>query len=154
MDLVGYSGGGGLAILIAEALPKDTHLRNVVLAQAAISPDYDLSAALSHVDGRIINLYCPSDFLILGVGTSVFGTIDRSYTESAGKVGFDVERAVPDAQSRDKLIQIRWSADMLSTGHLGNHAAIVLREWNRKYVAPFLLPADQSASLSGPAGVQ
>jgi pimeloyl-ACP methyl ester carboxylesterase len=154
VDLVGYSGGGGLALLVAEALPPEIHLRNVVLAQAAISPEYDLTAALSRVDGQLVNFYCPSDWWTLGLGTRVFGTIDRRYTESAGKKGFDQERAVPDAQSRDKLIQIRWSADMLRTGHLGNHTAIVLREWNRRYVAPFLLPADQSASLSGPAGVR
>jgi pimeloyl-ACP methyl ester carboxylesterase len=140
VDLVGYSGGGGLAILAAEALAPQARLRNIVLAQAAIDPEHGLTDVLSHVDGKVVNLYCPSDWYILGVGTRVFGTIDRSYTESAGKNGFDLDRAVPDMHLRHKLHQVRWTADALRTGHPGNHTGILLREWNRRYVAPYLTP--------------
>ena len=49
IDLVGYSGGGGLAIMVAERLPENVHLRNVVLIHPAVSRDYDLTRALSRV---------------------------------------------------------------------------------------------------------
>ncbi|MBU0616991.1 MAG: alpha/beta hydrolase, partial [Planctomycetes bacterium] len=85
VDLVGYSGGGGLAIMVAEALPNGVHLRNVVLVHPAISPDYDLTAALARIDGKLVNFHSPYDWLILGVGTRLFGTMDRQKIASAGK---------------------------------------------------------------------
>jgi pimeloyl-ACP methyl ester carboxylesterase len=143
IDVVGYSGGGGLALLIAEALPPGVKLRNVVLVQAAISPDYDLTQVLARVDNKLVNFHCPSDWLILGLGTQVFGTIDRSYTESAGKGGFNLGRAVPDVRSRQQVEQVCWTADMLWAGHPGNHTGILLRDWNRRYVAPYLVSAER-----------
>ena len=88
IDLVGYSGGGGLAIMAIEALPQEVRLRNVILVQAAISPDYDLSFALRQIDGGIINFHSRLDWVVLGLGTQAFGTMDRLYVPSAGKSGF------------------------------------------------------------------
>lgn len=138
IDLVGYSGGGGVAILTAEALPEDIRVRHIILVQAAISPSYYLTAALRHVDGRLVNFYCPSDWFMLGVGTSLFGTIDRSFTASAGKSGFVLESAVPDEALRAKVVQVKWSEEMRSAGHNGGHRAILRYAWNRRYVAPWL----------------
>lgn len=139
IDLVGYSAGGGIALMVAEELPGDVRLRHVVLVQPGVSPTWDLTRALQNVDGRMINLYCRSDWLILGAGTRSFGTVDREYVSSAGKEGFCIETAVPDAKSRGKLIQRAWDPKMLWTGHWGGHAGILLYEWNKRYVAPFLL---------------
>ncbi len=144
VDVVGYSGGGGLAILAVEALPQQVRVRNVLLVQAAISPDYDLTSVLSHIDGRLVNFYCPTDWVILGLGTQVFGTIDRTYTKSAGKDGFDVERAAPDRQLRGKIEQVRWTLEMLRSGHAGNHTGILMQQWNQRYLAPYLVPDNQS----------
>lgn len=140
IDLVGYSGGGGLAIMVAEALPPEVRLRNVVLAQPAVSRDYGLCPALEHVDGRLVNFYCPSDWVILGAGTTVFGTIDRKHVASAGKEGFDLQAAVPDEDMRNLVEQRAWSWDMFWTGHAGGHLGLAMREWNKRYVAPLLLP--------------
>jgi len=140
IDLVGYSAGGGIAVMVAEALPEDIHLRNVVLVQSAVSPKYDLDALLRRVDGELINLYSPLDWFVLGWGTNTFGTVDRAHTESAGKIGFDVPVAVTDEKLRAKVVQCPWAAGMMWTGHFGNHASILGYAWNRKYVAPYLLP--------------
>lgn len=140
IDIVGYSGGGGLAVMVAEALPAGFPLRNVILVQAAVSEDYDLTKALRRIDGHLINLHCDSDWFVLGVGTNVFGTMDRRNATSAGKSGFIIERAVPDPAQRRKLLQRPWDWEMLRVGHIGDHFSIITYGWNKRYVAPYLLP--------------
>jgi pimeloyl-ACP methyl ester carboxylesterase len=140
IDVVGYSGGGGLAVMVAEALPEDVRLRNLLLAQPALSPDYDLTSALSRIDGKLVNFYSPHDWLILGVGTQLFGTIDRKEVASAGKERFDLERAVSDPALRQKVEQRGWNVRMIGSGHFGNHHSILSHGWNKRYVAPHLLP--------------
>lgn len=139
IDLVGYSGGGGLAIMVAEALPEDLRLRNVILAQPALSPDYDLTPALSHIDGKLVNFHSPYDWLMLGIGTTLFGTMDRKEVASAGKVGFDLELAARDSALRQKVEQRGWKAEMIGSGHFGNHLSILSYWWNKRYLAPYLL---------------
>jgi len=148
IDLVGYSAGGGIAVMVAEALPEDIHLRRVVLVQSAVSPTYDLDPLLRRVDGELINLYSPLDWFVLGWGTNTFGTVDRAHTESAGKIGFDLQRAAADETLRLKVVQHSWTANMIWAGHFGNHASILGYAWNRKYVAPYLLP-DGAATACG-----
>ncbi len=143
IDLLGYSGGGGLALFALEALSERVRVRNVVLAQAAVSPDYDLTAALTHIDGRLVNYYSPLDAVILGLGTSVFGTMDRQNVPAAGAVGFNVERAVPDESLRNRLVQEAWQLDSLLAGHPGTHAGKGEYGWNKRFVAPYLASADR-----------
>ncbi len=139
IDVVGYSGGGGMAPMVAEALPPEVRLRNVLLVQAAISPEYDLTRCLQQVDGKLLNFYCESDRLILGAGTMFFGTIDRKHVPSAGQQGFDVEHALPDPELHARFEQREWTLDMLFSGHLGGHRGISVYEWNRDFIAPLLL---------------
>ena len=138
VDLVGYSGGGGLAVMVVEELPEHVSVRNVVLAQAAVSPDYNLEQTLRRTDGVLVNFYSPYDWLILGLGTRVFGTMDREKTPSAGKVGFDLEQAVPDAALRLKVEQVKWKPQMVAKGHGGGHVGMLGYYWNKCYVAPYL----------------
>jgi len=139
VDLVGYSGGGGLAIMAAEALPDGVHLRNVVLAQPALSPDYDLTPALARIDGKLVNFYSPYDWLILGLGTRVCGTMDRQEVASAGKERFDLRRAVREPALRAKVEQRGWELRQVADGHFGDHFSILSYWWNRRHVAPYLL---------------
>ena len=139
INLVGYSAGGGIALMVAEALPDNVRLHNVILVQPGISPTWDLTRVLRVVDGHVVNFYSELDWVILGLGTKTFGTVDRKNVESAGKTGFDLERAVPDAAERGKVIQVAWKPAMIWMGHPGDHLAILLYGWNRKYVAPYLL---------------
>jgi hypothetical protein len=148
IDLVGYSAGGGMAVMIVEALPCDIGLRNVVLVQAAVSPTHDLSGALQRINGHLVNLYSQLDCFVLGVGTKALGTVDREFVASAGKVGFDVEKAVPDEGQRARLSQQPWTPGMIWVGHLGNHASILMYWWNKAYVAPYLLDANCTADAS------
>ena len=139
VDLVGYSGGGGLAVMVVEALPEDVRLRNVILVQPALSPGYDLTAALSRIDGKLVNFFSPYDWLILGLGTRVFGTMDRREVASAGKERFDLARAVREPTLRAKVEQRGWELRMIGDGHIGTHLSMLSYWWNRRYVAPYLL---------------
>lgn len=140
IDLVGYSGGGGLALLVAEALPPDVRLRHIILVQAAVSPQRDLRPALARMDGRIINLYSPNDWIILGLGTTLFGTMERELGPSAGNVGFDMQR-MQRLGIVQRIEERAWSPDMWRTCHLGGHLGIRSGRWNQQVVAPYLLGA-------------
>ncbi|MFO0838024.1 MAG: hypothetical protein U1D55_05810 [Phycisphaerae bacterium] len=150
VDLVGYSGGGGMAVMVAEALPDDLHLRRVLLIHPAVSPDYGLTRVLRHVDEAVVSFSSPSDWLVLGAGTAMFGTMDRKNAFSAGKDGFVVEKAVPDESLRSKLIQHVWSEADLRHGHVGMHAGILGYEWNRDVVAPYLMRGPMPTSVPAP----
>lgn len=139
IDLVGYSGGGGLAVMAVEALPQDVRVRNLILVQPAISPDYNLSQALRQVDGSIINFHSRMDWVVLGLGTRAFGTMDRAYVPSAGKSGFNLATALPDEAQRQRLRQPQWTPKMMLTGHYGGHVGMLAYDWNRKYLAPYLM---------------
>ena len=139
IDVVGYSGGGGLAVMIAEALPEDVRLRHLILVHAAISPNYDLSTALARVDGKLINFHSAFDWAILGLGTRTFGTMDRAKVASAGKDGFNLDVAAPDAALRRRVEQPAWTAAMLASGHYGGHFGMLTYGWNKKYLALYLI---------------
>lgn len=140
IDLVGYSGGGGMALMTAEALPPHMRVRNVLLVHPAVSPGYDLTPALQRLDGLLVNFWSELDVVMLGVGTTVFGTMDRRHGASAGMRGFDPDAAVTDPNLRPRLIQRKWTWKAAHAGHIGLHLCILLYEWNREYVVPYLTP--------------
>jgi pimeloyl-ACP methyl ester carboxylesterase len=136
ITLIGYSGGGGLALLVAEALPDDVLLDRIILIAAAISPDYDLSMAISRARRGLVNFYSSRDAFVLGAGTRTFGTIDRRYTESAGYVGFtDAEGGL---RCRAGLTQIPWIQDWCKLGHDGGHIGWLARAWSREVLAAII----------------
>jgi len=138
VDVVGYSGGGGIALLALRELPPDAAIRNLVLVQPAVSPDFDLTAVLDRVTGTVVHIYSPADSLILGVGTRTFGTIDRKHVDAAGRFGFDESCAVPRVDQRSRLLQQPWVHEMRDFGHAGDHFGMISARWNRRYVAPWL----------------
>ena len=64
-----------------------------MLLAPALSPGYDLTAALRAVRREIVVFWSPLDLIVLGAGTRLFGTIDRVKTVGAGLVGFRVPAA-------------------------------------------------------------
>jgi pimeloyl-ACP methyl ester carboxylesterase len=130
--LVGKSGGTGVVVRALEQLEPDT-IEAVVLLAAALSPEYDLSRALAAVRHETIAYWSPLDVFILGIGTSIFGTIDRKRSVSAGLVGFKC-----DSIKNEKFHQIRWQPKMIMTGHFGGHVGPDSPAFLRKYVVPYL----------------
>jgi pimeloyl-ACP methyl ester carboxylesterase len=141
--LVGKSGGTGLVVKALEHLPDNT-VERVVLLSPALSPTYDLTRALRAVGREMVVFWSPLDVFVLGIGTRIFGTIDRIKTVSAGMVGFRLPPAaeLPRQDQYRKLRQVRWQPDMASTGYLGGHVGPDNPAFLRKYVVPLLRVGD------------
>lgn len=148
--LVGKSGGTGVAVRALEGLPGDS-VEAAVLLSSALSPEYDLSPALRAVRREMTNFWSPLDVFVLGVGTRVFGTIDRRNAVSAGLVGFRQPKGLDDSGRvrYAKLRQIRWSPAMASTGYLGGHIGPDSPAFLRKYVLPSFEVGWQSGGAAG-----
>ncbi len=86
--VVAKSGGSGVVVKALELLDQDA-VERVILLAPALSPSYDLTRALGAVRGEMVVFWSPLDVFILGLGTRVFGTIDRVRTAGAGLVGFE-----------------------------------------------------------------
>jgi hypothetical protein len=134
-----HSGGAGIIVWALERLPDDVMVDSVVLLAPALSPTYDLTKALKHVTGKMYALTSSSDIVVLGVGTSLFGTIDGVKTEAAGKVGFR-RPASADEQQYKKLVQLPHQQNWIKQyGNTGEHIGAMNRSFAREIIAPLIL---------------
>lgn len=151
IQLVGFSGGGGLAKLIVDSLPSDVMLDQVVLIAAAISPEADLTQTLTHARRGVVSFYSPQDKIMLGWGTRTMGTIDRSKSDSAGYVGFRSPNGGLRVQER--LKQIPWTPAWRRLGHDGGHIGWLSKAWAAEVLAPILrAPRGSSAANEKSSG--
>ena len=138
--VVGYSGGGGLAVLAVSALPAKVTVDRLILVAPAISPKYPVETdVLPHVREFVVN-YASAKDLQVGWGTQRFGTIDRERTKSAGAIGFDL--------AHSKLVQWHWSNASIGHGHYGNHLSYLGHRWQTAALLPALDPAVNPRSLA------
>jgi pimeloyl-ACP methyl ester carboxylesterase len=137
ITLVGHSGGTGVAVNALERLPEGVHVRTLVLLASALSPEYDLSAALRHVDGHAYSLHSRFDDWVLGHGTKAFGTYDRVYTEAAGKVGFTAPPTA-DPAAYAKLTQFPYDPAWTRHGNGGDHVGPTNRRFARDVLAELI----------------
>ncbi len=133
-----HSGGAGIIVWALEQTPADVMVDDIVLLSPALSPRYDLTAALRHVRGHVYVFYSPYDVAVLGVGTNMFGTIDGVKTDAAGKVGF-ARPVSADARQYEKLVQVPYDSDWIRLGNIGDHIGSLSRPFGRVIVAPLLL---------------
>jgi pimeloyl-ACP methyl ester carboxylesterase len=134
--LIGYSGGGGIAVFAAEALPVGVKIDRLVLVAPALSPCYDLGVAREHVREGIVSFCSERDVFMLGWGTQTFGTMDRVKTESAGKCGFRDGLGQPLHQ--DGLKQVLWQEKWCEYGHAGSHHGYLSRAWVRSVLSSYI----------------
>lgn len=132
-----HSGGAGVAAWALEKLPADVQVDTWLIIAAAVSPEFDLSKALSHVRDRAYAFNSSTD-TVLGFGTRNFGTIDRQKVDSAGKDGFIIP-AGADKTQYAKLQQFQYDRAWLRLGHSGDHVGATMRPFARKVIAPLLI---------------
>jgi pimeloyl-ACP methyl ester carboxylesterase len=138
--VVGYSGGGGLAVLAVSALPENVAVDRLILVAPAISPKYPVATdVLPHVREFVVN-YASSKDLQVGWGTEMFGTIDRERTKSAGATGFHL--------AHSKLLQWQWSKASMAYGHYGNHLSFLAYRWQAAALLPALDPVMDARALA------
>lgn len=132
-----HSGGAGIAAWALEQLPDDVRIDTWLLVAPALSPNYDLSRALSRVRTAAYSFNSDRD-PVLGFGTRSFGTIDRIKTDAAGRVGF----ALPpggDASQYAKLTQFGYQGVWVWAGNGGDHIGATMRPFARRVIGPLLL---------------
>jgi hypothetical protein len=132
------SGGAGPLIWALERLPQGAMVDEVVLAAPAISPGYDLSAALHHVRGKMYVFTSAGDWFMLGWGTSTFGTIDGKKCDAAGRFGF-VKPKLADAAEYTKLVQIPYDSAWMKYFNFGSHTGAMSPAFARHFLAPLLV---------------
>lgn len=157
VTLVGYSGGGALAIWTAEALPEGTQVDGLILLCTPLVPEYDLRPALAASRKGAVSFHSGKDMLYLAMGTLIFGTMDKHHRISAGNLGFlDPEgptgtepRAAgpPKDLPYRKLYQVPWQEDMGPTGYDGTHLTIGAKGFIAAYVAPLVRSPEWSIAV-------
>ena len=114
------------------------------MLSASIGDGYDLTKALRKCKNGVVNFYNPSDSGLLGVGTTIMGTVDGSRGASAGLNGF--KRTVT------KVYQRRIIAGMTSRSGGGSHDAATKPQFVSRYVAPWVLSSFWPAGSSSASG--
>lgn len=146
VTFVGYSGGGAIAVLVAEAMPDSYVLDRILLFSSGLSAGYDLSRALDRTEKGIVHFWSPTDLLGAAV-TILLGTMDRRFEAPASALGFDMVD--------DRLIQFHWTPDMVEYGNRGDHLDYLWNElWVHEYVAPWITREDGRVTYPIPAELQ
>jgi len=141
VTLIGHSGGAAMTVLVLESLPVDRQVTQAILLAGALSPDYQLDAALARSENGITNYYSGGDALYLIAGTLALGTIDRQHAVSAGAIGFHTPEKLT-AEQRElydaKLRQEPYRLEMFKSLNFGGHFGPVNRRFVAQWVAPGL----------------
>jgi len=139
VHLFAFSGGTGIATFAGKYLENRGLIETLILAQPALSPGYDLSDVLGAAK-RTYVLTSERDNVILGLGTSLFGTTDRVYGRAAGLTGFVRPKGLPAAgeAAYDRCHVLRWGPSWLVEGHTGGHAGCLARTFLRRVLATVL----------------
>jgi len=135
--IIGHSGGGGIALLTARALPDGHRLTGLILLAAAVSPLFDLSSIQTKVERGIWSFHSWLDCLFVGIGTTIFGTLDGWHLPSAGMIGFRRGKS-PSPDTGPPLVQTAYRPTMSRAFNLGGHFGCVHRVFISEFVAPVI----------------
>jgi len=102
--LCSESGGVAVALWLLESLPPGVAVDDFLMVSPAVSRDYDLTAALSHVKHRAYYTTTPIDVDTLGLFTLIFGNGDGPRGIGAGWLGFE------QTHPNDKLLRVPFQA--------------------------------------------
>ncbi len=130
--MIGHSGGGGMAVFAAEALPEGRKVDGLVLLSASISSTYNLSPALRKCRNGIANFYCKGDVGLLVIGTTIAGNVDGGHGPSAGAIGFK--------NKKDGLYEVE-----IFSGPTDSHFAATGPGFVSRRVSPWILSSNWPA---------
>jgi pimeloyl-ACP methyl ester carboxylesterase len=151
VHLIGYSGGGGVAVLALEALSPDRRVTSAILLAPSLARDYDLRLAMSRTEHGIHNYYSRLDVPVLMVVCTAAGNTDGHHKLPAGAVGFDVPKKLDAAERKvyqERLQQHEYKLSMLVDGHIGGHLGWAAPTFVARHVAPLIGRSDAAASVA------
>jgi len=128
--LIGYSGGGYVTVRALELLDGTHQVDSAAVLAGAFSPRRDLRGACRSIVGPLVVSSSLDDWLIVGLGTLLFGTADGVRIPSVGMTG-PSERGDRCPQ----VVSIRWRLGMAVWGHLGGHFSAASSALMRREVA-------------------
>ncbi len=140
ISIIAQSGGCWIAVRAVELMPESIRVSTVVLHAPAISPGYDLTRAAERCMHALISVEGCGDYVIVGLGTLLFGTSDRRHQPSGGLVGFE--------SRHEKLVAMRWRPSWLRHWHWGNHTTSASFAFVRDIIGPILLSRRGGKALS------
>ncbi|RIK65916.1 MAG: hypothetical protein DCC65_11590 [Planctomycetota bacterium] len=142
ITLMGLSAGTAVAVFTLEALPEGCQVDNVVLLGASIGSDYDLTAALKRVRGRMYVFTSEND-AVLNFAVPIAGTADRQSGDVAS-AGLDGFRLPPGASAETRRLYARvsnvaWRTQFERDGDWGGHTDTTHPRFVKDYIAPLVL---------------
>ena len=140
IHLIGHSAGAAMVLYVLRELHGILHVDSAVLLSPAISRGFDIQSLLNVTRRGIWNFCSFADLPALGIGTILFGTMDRRHALSAGLLGFRTGRFNVDPQTM-ALHQVRYSWRMAGHWHFGGHFGNTNAAFVRHYVAPLMCPS-------------
>jgi len=146
--LTAHSGGCALAVWALERLPAPVKVQTVLLIAPALSPGYDLTAALRHVEGRMYVFSSTLDVVVLYSGTKIFGTMDGVHSPAAGFAGF-VQPPSADPLTYQKLVQFQYQKDWARYFDFGDHIGGMSRPFAKAVLAPLIDPDPSPSTRPG-----
>lgn len=140
VHLIGHSAGAGVALLVLEQLPLGVRLTSVVLLAAAISRHFDVHALVDTTTDGVWNFWSRGDLPTVGLGTMIFGTVDRRHSVSAGALGFKSQAVRSDAASvsTTQLHEMNYQFGMVKSWNFGGHFGCTNSVFITRYVAPII----------------
>lgn len=166
VHVVGYSGGGYVALQILEVLPPDVSITSAVLLAPSCSPFLDVGPLAAKTELGLTHVRSPYDVAVLGLLTAVAGTTDGWHAPSAGFIGFHPEGIVlpgeeptgaatnPTGRYHELVYSVRWALQF----HYGGHFGYANRVWACETLGPILLKGaaavDPVSAESGPLALQ
>ena len=142
VHVMGQSGGSAVAVFALEALAESgaPPVTGVILLDASLSADYDLTTALGKSTRGIVNFCNIEDVAVLGVGTAVMGNVDGGHGDSAGRTGFEARYP--------KLYQVKVTPDMVSAS-IASHFADTTEAFAAEYIAPWIMDPRWPVAVAG-----
>jgi pimeloyl-ACP methyl ester carboxylesterase len=137
--LLGHSAGAALVLRAAEKLPPAS-VERIILLAPAVSPHYDLRPALQATRGEIVAFTSTYDRGVLGMGTTLFGTVDRYYVPAAGLNGFHLPADLNEAdrQLYQRLVQVPYRAVQMLRLEGGLHHGSTMPIFLSREITPWL----------------
>ncbi len=149
LDIIAHSAGGGVTLGALAKLPRDVHIRRIILLHPSVSPTYSLPEPL-RVCESITLFHSERDTTFLEWRTTNFGTYDNIKTKAAGNVGFDLT-SLNAAEKTRIAMYAHCDADK-SLGNNGDHFGALSRTFLRDRVMPlFAIPSTPPPTVGGRA---
>ena len=150
IHLVGHSAGAGMALFVLENLPVHVQVESCVLLAAAISRKFNAARLSEHTRNGIWNFWSRGDLPTVGLGTMIFGTMDRRHAASAGAFGFSAPQSNSgDSQDRiaaQRLHDVGYSFRMAGCWNFGGHFGCTNTAFVSRYVAPIVSGSVQNSA--------